>query len=140
LPGALRDYLASPDISSWHEKYLKGYRDALAHRIPLYIPPASWTKEDSALYEQLEMQKAECISHREWDRLDTVWAEQDSIGKACPVFLHQFSGEEASQPIFLHPQVLNDGITVRISEKNSMRHGKRVGRSKSSHCAMNKMV
>lgn len=42
LPPQLRDYLTSEDIGSWQDKYLKGYRDALAHRIPLYIPPAAW--------------------------------------------------------------------------------------------------
>lgn len=34
-----KDFLNSPRIKSWHDGHLKDYRDALAHRIPLYIPP-----------------------------------------------------------------------------------------------------
>lgn len=112
LPVALRDYLSSQDIATWHEKYLKSYRDALAHRIPLYIPPAQWTEDDAKRYQELEKQKIECISQGEWDRLDAVWAEQDSVGRSCPLFLHEFSEEEHSRPILLHPQILSDGMTV----------------------------
>ncbi|NKB24225.1 MAG: hypothetical protein GKR87_07595 [Kiritimatiellae bacterium] len=40
LPKILKEYLVSKTMCEWHEQYLKSYRDALAHRIPLYIPPA----------------------------------------------------------------------------------------------------
>ena len=112
LPNVLREYLTSADIAAWHQDYLKGYRDALAHRIPLYIPPASWTVEDSQLYERLETEKIECIRRGEWDRLDDVWAKQDAVGRSCPLFLHEFSDDEQSKPLYLHPQMLSDGMTV----------------------------
>jgi hypothetical protein len=32
-------YLDSPHIKDWHDEHLKEFRDALAHRIPLYVPP-----------------------------------------------------------------------------------------------------
>ncbi len=32
-------YLESSRIKSWHDDHLREFRDALAHRIPLYIPP-----------------------------------------------------------------------------------------------------
>jgi len=69
LPAPLRDYLTSRDISSWQDKYLKSYRDALAQRIPLYIPPAAWSPEDTARYERLEQEKVQCILSRQWERL-----------------------------------------------------------------------
>jgi len=112
LPASLSDYLSSQDISTWHEKYLKNYRDSLAHRIPLYIPPAQYTDDDAKRYQELERQKIECIRQGEWDRLDAVWAEQDSVGRSCPLFMHEFSDEERSRPLLLHPQILSDGMTV----------------------------
>lgn len=45
LPLTLREYLES--ISSWHQDYAKNYRDALAHRIPPYVPPAAWLRSMS---------------------------------------------------------------------------------------------
>src|SRR3546814_11603884 len=36
LPQELQDYLSGHD--EWF-RYLENYRDALAHRVPLYIPP-----------------------------------------------------------------------------------------------------
>ncbi len=33
------DYLDSTKIKNWHDAHLKNYRDALSHRIPLYVPP-----------------------------------------------------------------------------------------------------
>ena len=40
LPAELREYLSSPATKEWHEQYAKSFRDALAHRVPPYIPPA----------------------------------------------------------------------------------------------------
>jgi hypothetical protein len=112
LPKLLKTYLESPEIASWHEEYAKGYRDSLAHRIPLYIPPASWTNEDAERYQQLEKEKIACIQAHEWKRLDEVWDEQDKVGKPCPVFLHDLSPESPSKPVYLHPQLLCDALTV----------------------------
>lgn len=112
LPEELRDYLTSDVMVRWHGTYVKAYRDALAHRIPLYIPPAALTDEDQERYQLLEVQKTDCIRQEEWQRLDEVWAEQDSIGHACPVFLHEFGEGDERRPVVLHPQVLCDAATV----------------------------
>jgi hypothetical protein len=112
LPPALKEYLVSETIAKWHEQYLKGYRDALAHRIPLYLPPAAWTQEESEVYNRLEAEKIECIKSMRWERLEEVWAEQGNIGQPCFTFLHAFSEEEASRPVYLHPQLLCDSKAV----------------------------
>lgn len=108
----LRTYLADSPISDWHEQYAKNYRDALAHRIPLYVPPANWTDDDKAEYERLEAEKARLIAAQEWDRLDVVWNEQDLIGTPSFVFMHEYSPDENARPVVLHPQVICDGMTV----------------------------
>lgn len=112
LPDQLRTLLNDENISDWHEQYAKGYRDALAHRIPLYIPPASWTDEDRDNYERLEAEKARLIGVGDWDQLDVVWDEQDRIGAPCFVFMHEYSPEDNARPVYIHPQILCDGMTV----------------------------
>lgn len=112
LPATLKEYLESMTMTQWHEHYLKSYRDALAHRIPLYLPPAEWTQEESEHYNRLEAEKIECIKSMRWERLEAVRAEQGKIGRPCLTFLHAFSKEEASRPVYLHPQLLCDSKAV----------------------------
>ena len=112
LPATLREYLQSEQIATWHESYLKLYRDTLAHRIPLYIPPAAWTDDDAAKYRTLEEEKIRLIQAADWQKLDEVWAEQDRLGRACHSFLHEAVAGGDSRPMYLHPQVLCDGMTV----------------------------
>lgn len=109
---SFREYLAASPISDWHEQYAKNYRDALAHRIPLYVPPANWTDDDKAEYERLEVEKTRLIATQEWDQLDVVWNEQDQIGTPSFVFMHEYSPEEKARPVYLHPQIICDGMTV----------------------------
>ena len=112
LPASLVEHLTSSEISSWHERYAKKYRDALAHRIPLYIPPAAYSDDDSRRYNELEHEKFQCIHRMEWCRLEEVEAEQKKIGRSCGLFMHEFSDHEDSKPVLLHPQVLTDALTV----------------------------
>jgi hypothetical protein len=112
LPEPLRQYLQSDPIRTWHSRYLKGYRDALAHRIPLYIPSAVYSPQDVERHRQLEAERAEAIRQHDWNRFDALSAEQDTLGSACYHFLHDYSPEEDARPVQLHPQVLADSATV----------------------------
>jgi hypothetical protein len=51
LGEGLRQCLES--LSGWFE-YLEGYRDALAHQIPLYMPPYSIAPDDGSRYADLQ--------------------------------------------------------------------------------------
>jgi hypothetical protein len=112
LPEPITSYLNSPDITRWYTEYLKNYRDALAHRIPPYIPPAVFTVEEDKRYKKLKTEKVECIKSRDWERLDQIREEQAAIGKSCLTFLHSFSGEDSPRPMLLHPQLLCDAKVV----------------------------
>ena len=112
LPRELRDYLSTPATTEWHQKYAKSFRDALAHRIPPYIPPAQFTPEDGRRYNELENEKVECIRARRWDRLDAVWNEQAELGVPCLYFLHAYTEDTEPSPLYLHPQLLADGSAV----------------------------
>lgn len=53
LPQKLADYLTSAITVRWRNEYLKTYRDALAHQVPLYVPPSVFTPEEADLYRTL---------------------------------------------------------------------------------------
>jgi hypothetical protein len=112
LPSPLRNYLSSSTMIEWHEQYAKYFRDALAHRIPPYLPPARFTREEGKHYNELEDEKVECIKAAQWERLDQIYIEQANIGSPCFSFLHAYTEDTPAKLIMLHPQVLCDGMTV----------------------------
>lgn len=112
LPEELQAYLNEGKTAQWHEQYAKNYRDSLAHRIPLYVPPAIWTNEDKTEYDRLEAEKKRLIQARDWERLDEVWAEQNQIGSPCHYFMHGYSEDADDHQVVLHPQIICDGMTV----------------------------
>ena len=112
LPEPIQNYLNSPTMTSWAKQYLKEYRDALAHRIPLYIPPAAYTSDETAHYQRLEEAKNECMTNHEWEKIDAIDEEQSMIGRPCVVFLHSNSDDEELRPVYLHPQILCDAMTI----------------------------
>ncbi len=112
LPEQLRNYLTSPLTTEWHKSYAKSYRDALAHRIPPYIPPAEFVPEEGRRFNELEAEKTECIKNSNWERLEQVWTEQDALGSPNFTFLHAFKEDSPPRPLILHPQLLTDGMAV----------------------------
>ncbi len=112
LPASLRDALDNPDIRSWHEKYVKPYRDALAHRIPLYVPPMGLDKTAEARSGELDEQILSAIKSRDIDSVETLQKEQEGLGVALPAFVQSHWDEDAPPPMWLHPQVIVDAKTV----------------------------
>src|SRR6185437_5410901 len=112
LPKPLREYLQSERIKGWQAKYLTNYRDALAHRIPLYIPPAVWSPAENLRYNTISIEIDKCVAAQQWDRIDALRAEQDRLGTPCFGFLHSFSRNKSPTLVGLHTQVLSDGATI----------------------------
>ncbi|WP_024299669.1 hypothetical protein [Methylomicrobium lacus] len=112
LPSELRECLSSKESSGWHGDYLKSFRDALAHRIPLYVPPAQFTPAERERYSRLESEKVECIRAMNWARLEEIDREQPAIGAPCFTFLHSFAEDAAPTMLYLHPQILTDARSV----------------------------
>ena len=125
LPKALREYLSASVIRDWHEKYAKSYRDALAHRIPPYIPPAQFTQSEGERYNSLDKEKIRCILEKKWERLDQIWKEQGEIGRPSMIFLHAYTEDTPPQPMMLHPQMLSDANTVVESSSTFLSHWKK---------------
>lgn len=99
-------------MREWHAHYLKGYRDSLAHRIPLYIPPFWLTPQETEQYLAIEKERHELLFSGELERYESATAELEKLGKSAPVFLHSFEFGDKYRPVSLHPQVLADCATV----------------------------
>lgn len=112
LPDAIRSYLAGPTMVAWHDEYLKNYRDALAHRVPLYIPPSTLTDADVVELNTIAQHEEAAITERNWNALDKLRERKLSVGRACLFFAHSYSDSEDPRPIYLHPQVLCDAKTI----------------------------
>lgn len=110
LPPQIRGYVTSAGIKTWQKDYLTAYRDALAHRVPLYIPPAIFTEEDGTRYNELDRKEVECIRDHQWEQLEQVRAEKLNLGTACGFFLHSVG--DGSVPMKLHPQMLCDAMAI----------------------------
>lgn len=112
LPVAVREWLENPEMEKWRLNYLKSYRDALAHRIPLYIPPSEVTSQDVARMKELEQQCVEHIQRLDLDALEAAQQEQRSLGTPSLQFLHAIHPDEAAHPVLIHPQLVCDALTI----------------------------
>lgn len=115
LTEEFRRYLNSERTKKWHAEYLKNYRDALSHRIPLYVPPKTLTPEQASQVEQIGNKIADCYKSCDLDMIEKLRKEQDSIGDVCFLVSHAFS---ESKSIVLHAQLIADFNTIEeIVEK-----------------------
>jgi hypothetical protein len=104
LSPAFRKYLTSREQWFGH---LENFRHALAHRIPLYIPPYVILNSDEAAYKELEGRMMRATTRLEYDRLSS---EQKALAKFRPCMMHSFG--ESARPIVFHPQLLADLKTI----------------------------
>jgi hypothetical protein len=91
-----------------HETWLKRVKDELrnryVHRIPPYIPPARFTKEEGARSQYLEAEKFRLISAGDTDGSEKCRLEQEALG----TFLPCIAFSESGALMHLHATVLDD--------------------------------
>ncbi len=109
LPDKVREYVNSEAISGWHKTYAKNFRDALAHRVPPYIPPFVINPRNADRYNELQLQINTATARGEFGQVLELYEEQESIGQIALAYAHSLN--EAS-PMILHPQVIADARTV----------------------------
>jgi butyrate kinase len=102
-----RAYLESRQ--KWFEN-LKDFRDSLAHRIPLYIPPFIVTPETVDEYNKLEQASGEAMLRADINEYDRLQAEQKRLGKFRPWMTH--SQFEKAPSVVFHSQLVADYVTV----------------------------
>ncbi|AUC08906.1 hypothetical protein RE411_00910 [Agrobacterium pusense] len=107
VPDDLRDYLVKCD--PWFG-YLENYRHAVAHRIPVYIPPAALNDKDAEEYRRIEDEIGKAIRERDFELWGELMAKQRALGTFKPVMMHSY-GENA-RPVTVHAQMICDTATV----------------------------
>jgi len=109
----VRNYLDG--MVSWSE-YLESYRHALAHRIPLYIPPFGARPGCEARYQELEAAIADRTLHGELAEVEGLRRQRDEQIVFKPYIMGSFTG--GVQPMPFHWQMLCDFKTIEaISTK-----------------------
>jgi hypothetical protein len=109
-----QEYLKSLD--EWRN-IQEEFRHSLAHRIPLYIPPYTVTRENTEKYEALELAMREAIKARQWDKYEALERDQANLSKFLPIILHS-----PDKPfIYFHAQLLADFATVDELTRNFMK-------------------
>lgn len=88
--------------------YLEEYRHALAHRIPLYIPPK--TLDDAAAQEFRRLGEPVGRDGWDWARWGEVLDAQRRLGVFQPVMMHAYG--EGARPVWFHGQMICDFATV----------------------------
>jgi hypothetical protein len=108
----LKNYLNSDPIKSWNEDYSKNYRDSLAHRIPLYVPPSVLNKSEENEFKDLEgqIQTLDFWNPADITKYDELCKRQEKLGKASLFFAHSLN--EDSRPVYFHAQIIADYLTV----------------------------
>lgn len=113
LPPEFHKYL--DDLKKWFQ-YMEDFRHALAHRIPLYIPPYTVTSSNADKHNDLERRKSAAIQRRYFNEYERLDVEQTRLGRFTPAIAHSLS--EGSGFVYFHPQVLADWNTVaEIADK-----------------------
>lgn len=126
IPTNLATFLAEPDITRWFHDYGTLYRDSTVHRIAPYLPSRAYTPEEGERLQQLHaklMQEwiepahdQECAGFSErLERLDRLELEKEELGRNSLFMCLSLTGEDASPPVYLHPQLLCDwGLAQEI--------------------------
>jgi hypothetical protein len=108
-----QQYLYSLD--EWFE-HLENFRHALAHRIPLYIPPYCVVQENLETYLSLEGQSLDALKRGDISEHERLTDEQKRLRVFQPIMKHSFI--DSSRSVVFHAQMLADFNTVHeISQK-----------------------
>ena len=82
-------------------KFLAKLRHALAHRIPLYIPPYVIRDADVAAYHELAGKMNDAIKAQDLSAYDALSAERLSLGRFQPWISQSFA--KGAKPVVFHP-------------------------------------
>lgn len=117
MPEELRRYLAT--VRPWFDNYGKLYRDSTAHRIPPYLPPRVLTPDEAARWRELHDESMQALMDLRGEnsrssvderlaRQERLEREKDALGRNSIMIGLSLTGEDATRPVYLHPQLLCD--------------------------------
>ncbi len=113
MPQELKVYLDTKN--EWYLR-LKNYRDALSHRIPIYIPPHMVSSEFESEYLNLGKAADDALKYGDIEQYYNLEKKQKEIVNFVPIFTHSFV--EKSDLVFFHRQMVEGFNAVQeISNK-----------------------
>lgn len=116
LPGELRKLLSKR--RPWF-KHIKNFRDSLAHRIPLYIPPYTVSPDATDEYHRFESESWEALKAGDLALHEALLEQQDQLKRFLPFIVHSY--DESSPTAVFHAQLLADFHTVEELGKEFLR-------------------
>lgn len=128
------DRVVDDEIKKWHTDYQKNMRDALAHRIPPYVPLFTVSENDADDYKELDSKISELSLYfprprpergapfEEFDRhnkavdlhiakIEKLREQQEALQRPEFRFTHSLR-EDGGCYSFIHPQILSDFVNV----------------------------
>lgn len=108
LPESFKEYLS--EIGDWYHN-IESFRHALAHRIPLYIPPGYLTQEKAVEYNDIQTRINRGMQAKDFETVDRLENVQAALLSFHPIATHSL-GENANV-VYFHAQMLSDFHTVR---------------------------
>jgi hypothetical protein len=109
----LQTYLIGMD--EWFD-YLGEFRHALAHRIPVYIPPGMVPQRNVDAYNDITMRMTDALNQMRPYEYERLSEEQNKLLVFQPMIAH--STVETKAPYVFHPQMIADFLTVEaLGEK-----------------------
>jgi|SRR5215471_11584505 hypothetical protein len=106
----------SPDFRSYLDErsewfgYVTRFRDALAHRIPLYIPPYTVKPDKVSELQRLDQALVEADRRLDLRESERLRAEQEKLGVFYPLMTGSIF--EKSPGVYFHPQLISDFMTI----------------------------
>ncbi len=97
------------EFKDWFEG-VENYRHALAHRIPLYIPPYNILEANVHAYNKLGQQMSEAFQKLDFDEYYHLEEQQKALANFKPWIKHSFI--EKSRTGWFHAQMLADFNTI----------------------------
>ena len=107
LSPGFREYLDRR--ADWFAQ-LKDFRDALAHRIPLYIPPYTVHPDDAGQYQALEAAANRALRSHDFEGYERFQAEKMGLARFQPIMAHSLTGDAGI--VVFHFQLLADFGTI----------------------------
>jgi hypothetical protein len=108
--GEIHEHFINPELMKWYREYAVNFRDALAHRIPAYVPPAGLSDEEALKYNGIVMRLNQIQKIGWTPEISHLLDEIERLGVAYPSYVH--SSSEKAKVVSLHPQILSDFLTV----------------------------
>jgi hypothetical protein len=102
-------------IDGWFD-YLADFRHALAHRIPIYIPPGMVLQANVDAYNALTAQMTDALNQTKPGEYELLSKQQSKLLVFQPLIAH--STIETKTPYVFHPQLIADFLTIEeLGEK-----------------------